>query len=69
MHLEDLAAELKKDEPTEFVKVKIGEALYDLQLLKGHRTKYGKESETWLYLLNEEKKPCIKPTMVISVLG
>lgn len=61
--LEELAEEIKKEDPREFVTIKIDD-VYTLQLLKGTKAKYGSEGDTWLYFVTEDKSPCI--TVVFS---
>ena len=61
--LEELAEEIKKEDPREFVTIQIDD-VYTLQLLKGTKAKYGSEGDTWLYFVTEDKSPCI--TVVFS---
>jgi hypothetical protein len=61
--LKELAKEIQKEEPREFVTIQIEEE-YTLQILKGTKAKYGREGDTWLYFLTEDKSPCI--TIVFS---
>ena len=61
--LKELAEEIKKEEPREFVTIQIEEE-YTLQIKKGKKAKYGRDGETWLYFVTEDKSPCI--TVVFS---
>lgn len=64
MELKELAEEIKKEDPLEFVTIQIQEDEYALQIRKGKKAKYGREGDTWLYFLTEDKSPCI--TLVFS---
>jgi len=65
--LEELAKEIKKEEPLEFVTIKIQDKMYTLQLLKGTKAKYGLDGQTWLHFITDKPyadEPCI--TVVFS---
>ena len=64
MELKELAEEIKKEDPLEFVTIQIQEDEYTLQILKGTKAKYGREGDTWLYFVTEDQSPCI--TLVFS---
>ena len=64
MELEELAEEIKKEDPLEFVTIQIQEEEYTLQIVKGTKAKYGRDGDTWLYFITEDQSPCI--TIVFS---
>jgi len=62
--LKELAKEIKKEDPRDFVTIQIEEEEYTLQILKGTKAKYGRDGDTWVYFVTEDKSPCI--TLVFS---